>query len=56
MQLIWLDAASIIHPVVGGLFFLWLVVIGAMLATGRVERHFVDRYGGRPPIRLPPNR
>jgi hypothetical protein len=46
MQLIWLDAASIIHPVVGGLFFLWLVVIGAMLVTGRVERHFITRYGG----------
>ena len=46
MQLIWLAASSIIHPVVGGLFFLWMVVIGAMLATGRVERHFVDRYGG----------
>ncbi len=45
MQLIWLDAAAIIHPVVGGLFFVWLVVIGAMLATGRVERHFVARYG-----------
>ena len=46
MQLIWVDAAAIIHPVVGGLFFLWLLVIGTMLATGRVERHFVARYGG----------
>lgn len=45
MQLIWLEAATIIHPVVGGLFFLWLLVIGTMLATGRVERHFVARYG-----------
>lgn len=45
MQLIWVDAANIIHPVVGALFFLWLLVIGAMLATGRVERHFVARYG-----------
>ena len=24
---------------------LWLVGIGAMLATSRVERHFVARYG-----------
>lgn len=45
MQFIWLEAATIIHPIVGGVFFLWLIVIGAMLATGRVERHFVDRYG-----------
>ncbi len=45
MQFIWLDAASIVHPIVGGLFFLWLLVIGAMLATGRVERHFIAKYG-----------
>lgn len=45
MQFIWLDAASIVHPIVGGLFFLWLLVIGTMLATGRVERHFIARYG-----------
>ena len=34
------------HPVVGSLFFLWLLVIGIMLATGRVERHFISKYGG----------
>lgn len=45
MQFIWLDAASIVHPIVGGLFFLWLLVIGTMLASGRVERHFIARYG-----------
>ncbi len=45
MQLIWVEAATIVLPVVGGLFFVWLLVIGAMLATGRVERHFVVRYG-----------
>ena len=28
------------HPVNGTAFFLWLVAIGAMLYTGRVERHF----------------
>ncbi len=49
MQLIWLDAASFMHPVVGTAFFLWLMVIGTMLATGRVERHFVAAYGGRQP-------
>ena len=46
MQITWVDAANIAHPVVGSLFVLWLIVIGMMLATGRVERRFVDRYGG----------
>lgn len=45
MQFIWVDSATIIHPIVGTAFFLWLVAVGAMLSTGRVERHFVDRYG-----------
>ena len=40
MQFIWIDAATIMHPIVGTGFFVWLVVVGAMLATGRVERHF----------------
>ena len=41
MQFIWIDAATIMHLVIGSLFFVWLLVIGAMLYTGRVERHFV---------------
>ena len=45
MQFIWVDSATIMHPVVGAAFFLWLVAVGMMLSTGRVERHFVDRYG-----------
>lgn len=49
MQLIWLDAATLAHPVIGGLFFVWLLLIGAMLATGRVEKHFVRRYGDAAP-------
>lgn len=49
MQLIWLDAASFMHPVIGTGFFLWLLVIGTMLATGRVQRHFVAAYGGSQP-------
>ena len=44
MQFVWIDAATLLHPVVGSAFFLWLVAIGGMLATGRVERHFVKRY------------
>ncbi len=41
MQFIWIDAATGVHPVIGALFFVWLVAIGLMLSTGRVERHFV---------------
>ena len=40
MQLIWLDAATIMHRVTGVAFFVWIVAIGGMLATGRIERHF----------------
>jgi hypothetical protein len=45
VQVIWVPSATIIHSIVGGLFLLWLLAIGTMLATGRVERHFVARYG-----------
>ena len=44
MQLIWVDLGTVTHAVVGTIFFLWLLAIGSMLATGRVERHFVDRF------------
>ncbi|MDE2991770.1 MAG: hypothetical protein OXU21_12035 [Chloroflexota bacterium] len=40
MQFIWIDAATIMHPIVGTGFFVWLLAVGTMLATGRVERHF----------------
>ena len=40
MQFIWIDAATRVHPISGAFFFLWLVVIGVMLRTGRVEKHF----------------
>ncbi len=40
MQLIWVDAATAIHRATGTVFFLWLIVIGVMLVSGRVERHF----------------
>ena len=40
MQLIWLDAATIMHRISGVAFVLWLVAIALMLLTGRVERHF----------------
>ena len=38
MQFIWVDAATIMHRISGAAFFVWLVVIGVMLATGRAER------------------
>ena len=41
MQFIWIDSATIMHPTIGTAFFLWLMAIGFMLASGRVERHFV---------------
>ena len=40
MQFIWFDAATIMHPISGAAFFVWLVVIGGMLLTGRMERAF----------------
>ena len=41
MQLIWIDAATVLHRITGPAFFIWLLAIGGMLFTGRVERHFV---------------
>ena len=38
MQLIWVDAATLLHRFTGPLFMSWLAVIGFMLASGRVER------------------
>ena len=38
MQLIWVDAATIVHRVTGPLFLVWLALIGFMLASGRVQR------------------
>ncbi len=40
MQFVWIDAVTIMHPLMGVAFMGWLLVVGAMLATGRTERHF----------------
>ena len=40
MQFIWWDAVSVLHRISGVAFLVWLLVIGLMLLTGRVERHF----------------
>ena len=46
MQFIWLDSATILHPVVGTAFFVWLLIAGILLATGSVERQFKATYRG----------
>lgn len=45
MLFIWVDAATILHPITGAGFFIWLLIVGFMLFTGRVERYFADMYG-----------
>ncbi len=40
MQLIWIDAATIMHRVSGVAVFVWLLAISVMLITGRIERQF----------------
>lgn len=47
MQFIWIDSASMVHPVVGAAFLLWLLAIGVMLLTGRTERLFAGRAMGQ---------
>lgn len=44
MQLIWIDVGTPIHGIIGGVFFLWLVRIGTMLAAGRMERRFTEKF------------
>ena len=47
MQFIWVDSATIMHRITGPAFFLWLIVVGTMLATGRVERYLMGNVAGR---------
>ena len=52
-QFIWVDSATVAHPIIGTAFFAWLVAIGMMLLTGRTEEpftRFVDNRQG-PDIR-----
>ena len=42
MQFIWIDAATLMHPIIGVAFFVWLLAVGAMLFTGRVEKRFIS--------------
>ena len=45
MQLIWIDAATIVHRISGVAFVVWLTAVGVLLAAGLVERQFTARYG-----------
>ena len=44
MQFIWMPLASPAHSAIGIGFLLWLVAVGTMLATGRVETYFSSAY------------
>ena len=44
MLFIWFDSAAAFHTVVGTGFLIWLIVIGSMLASGRVERQYTTTY------------
>ncbi len=39
MQFIWVDAATVMHRIIGVAFFVWLVALSAVLVTGLIERH-----------------
>ena len=45
MLFIWFDAATIMHRISGNAVFIWLLVIGVMLLTGRIERQFAKLPG-----------
>lgn len=44
MLLIWVDSGTAFHAGVGTIFFLWLMANGSMLASGKTERHFVEKF------------
>ena len=46
MPLIWFDAATPLHRVSGIAFLVWLIAVGGMLLTGRVERLFRRMVSG----------
>lgn len=48
MLFIWWDAATVVHRITGIAFLLWLILIGFMLVTGRVERHFAAKTVSAP--------
>ena len=49
MQFIWFDSATVMHQISGNAIFIWLVVIGVLLLTGRIEQRFAVRRGSSLP-------
>jgi hypothetical protein len=47
MQFIWVDSATVAHPIIGIVFVAWLVAIGTMLLSGRTERLFTGFVNDR---------
>ena len=45
MLLIWIDALTYVHRISGVAFVVWLVAIGFMLFSGKVERLFIAKFG-----------
>ena len=45
MHLIWIDAATGLHRISGIGFFVWLIIVGVMLSTGRIEQIFPRKSG-----------
>ena len=45
MLFIWIDAATGLHRISGIGFFVWLIIIGLMLTTGRIEQIFSRNTG-----------
>ena len=43
MQFIWVNSATVAHPIIGTAFLVWLVGVGMMLLTGSTEKLFT-RY------------
>ena len=39
MQFIWVDAATVMHRIIGVALLLWLIAAGVALTTGLIDRH-----------------
>ena len=48
MQFMWVPEATVVHRFSGVAFVLWLLLMGVMLLTGRVEREFAARRRQKP--------
>lgn len=48
MQFIWVNSATVAHPIIGTAFLIWLVGVGMMLLTGRTEKLFTRYVDNQP--------